>query len=50
MYQADTCYGPYLKVNGVLKRTYLIMFIDDKTRLIERSDRKVRYPQKTVHR
>lgn len=50
MYQADTCYGPYLKVNGVLKRTYLIMFINDKTRLIERSDRKVRYPQKTVHR
>lgn len=34
MFQADTCYGPFLKVNGVLKRTYLIMFIDDKTRLI----------------
>jgi len=34
MFQADTCYGPFIKVNGALERTYLIMFLDDKSRLI----------------
>lgn len=34
MYQADTLYGPYVKVRGVAKRTYCIMIIDDKSRLI----------------
>lgn len=34
MYQGDTCYGPYIVENGERKRTYLIMLIDDKSRLI----------------
>ena len=34
MYQADTLYGPYIIVNGTPKRTYCIMIIDDKSRLI----------------
>lgn len=34
MYQGDTCYGPYITENGSRKRTYLIMLIDDKSRLI----------------
>lgn len=34
MYQGDTCYGPYITENGECKRTYLIMLIDDKSRLI----------------
>lgn len=34
MYQGDTCYGPYINENGENKRTYLIMLIDDKSRLI----------------
>lgn len=34
MYQADTCYGPYITENNEKKRTYLIMIIDDKSRLI----------------
>ena len=34
MYQGDTCYGPYIVENGQRKRTYLIMLIDDKSRLI----------------
>ncbi|SHI06480.1 DDE-type integrase/transposase/recombinase [Clostridium grantii] len=34
MYQGDTCYGPYITENGECRRTYLIMLIDDKSRLI----------------
>jgi len=34
MYQGDTCYGPYITENGLRRRTYLIMLIDDKSRLI----------------
>jgi len=34
MYQGDTCYGPYITENGKCRRTYLIMLIDDKSRLI----------------
>jgi transposase InsO family protein len=34
MYQGDTCYGPYITENGEYRRTYLIMLIDDKSRLI----------------
>ena len=33
-WQADTSVGPYLKINGVKYKTYIIMFIDDKSRLI----------------
>ena len=33
-WQADTSYGPYLKVDGKKYRTYIIMFIDDKSRMI----------------
>lgn len=33
-WQADTSYGPYILVNGVKYRTYLIHFIDDHSRLI----------------
>ena len=33
-WQADTSYGPYLKVGGKKYRTYIIMFIDDKSRMI----------------
>lgn len=34
MYQADTLYGPYIKEDGHNRRTYCIMIIDDKTRMI----------------
>ncbi len=34
MYQGDTCYGPYITENGERRRTYIIMLIDDKSRLI----------------
>lgn len=34
MYQADTLYGPYLKEDGRLRRTYCIMLLDDRSRLI----------------
>ncbi len=34
MYQGDTCYGSYITENGKCRRTYLIMLIDDKSRLI----------------
>jgi len=34
MYQGDTCYGPYITENGETRRTYVIMLIDDKSRLI----------------
>lgn len=34
MYQGDTCYGPYITEEGVRRRTYLVMLIDDKSRLI----------------
>lgn len=33
-WQADTSVGPYLKIDGVKYKTYIIMFIDDKSRLI----------------
>lgn len=34
MWQADTCYLPYITESGVSRRTYLIMIIDDHSRLI----------------
>lgn len=34
LYQADTLYGPYIPDNGTNRRTYCIMIIDDRTRLI----------------
>ena len=34
MYQGDTMYGPYLTENGVKRRTYCIMLLDDKSRMI----------------
>jgi transposase InsO family protein len=34
MYQGDTLYGPYIVENGIRRRTYLIMLLDDKTRMI----------------
>ena len=34
LWQADTCYLPFIKENGVSRRTYLIMIIDDHSRLI----------------
>lgn len=34
MYQGDTMYGPYLTENGVRRRTYCIMLLDDKSRMI----------------
>lgn len=33
-WQADTSVGPYLKIDGVKYKTYIIMFIDDKSRMI----------------
>ena len=33
-WQADTSVGPYLKIDGIKYKTYIIMFIDDKSRLI----------------
>ncbi len=34
LWQGDTTPGPYIKINGVKYRTYLIHFIDDYSRLI----------------
>lgn len=34
MFQGDTCHGPHITENGEKKKTYLIMLIDDKSRLI----------------
>lgn len=34
MWQSDTCYLPYITENGKTRRTYLIMIIDDHSRLI----------------
>lgn len=34
LWQADTCYLPYITENGQTRRTYLIMIIDDHSRLI----------------
>jgi transposase InsO family protein len=34
LWQADTCYLPYIKEKGRSRRTYLIMIIDDHSRLI----------------
>ena len=33
-WQADTSVGPYIKIDGIKYKTYIIMFIDDKSRLI----------------
>lgn len=33
-WQADTSSGPYIIIDGIKYRTYIIMFIDDKSRLI----------------
>lgn len=34
MWQADTCYLPYITENGVRRRVYCIMIIDDHSRLL----------------
>jgi transposase InsO family protein len=34
MWQADTCYLPFISENGKSRRTYLIMIIDDYSRMI----------------
>lgn len=34
MYQADTLYGPFITENGITRRTYCIMLLDDKSRMI----------------
>ena len=34
MWQADTCYLPYIKENGKSRRVYLIMILDDHSRMI----------------
>ncbi len=34
MWQADTCYLPYITENGKSRRTYLIMILDDHSRMI----------------
>jgi transposase InsO family protein len=34
MWQADSCYFPYIEENGKKRRTYLVMVIDDCTRMI----------------
>ena len=34
MWQADTCYLPYIRENGKSRRTYLIMILDDYSRMI----------------
>lgn len=34
MYQADTLYGPYIREDGTARRTYCIMILDDRSRLI----------------
>lgn len=33
-WQADTSVGPYIVIDGIKYKTYIIMFIDDKSRLI----------------
>lgn len=34
MYQADSCYGPFITQDGQTRRTYLIMVLDDHSRMI----------------
>ena len=34
MWQADTCYLPYIKEDGKSRRTYLLMILDDHSRMI----------------
>jgi transposase InsO family protein len=34
LWQADTCYFPYITENGRSRRTYLLMIVDDHSRLI----------------
>ncbi len=34
MYQGDSLYGPFIVENGMRRRTYLIMLLDDKSRMI----------------
>lgn len=34
LWQADTCYLPYIRENGRNRRTYLMMIVDDHTRMI----------------
>lgn len=34
LWQADTCYLPYITENGKARRTYLMMIVDDHSRLI----------------
>ena len=33
-WQADTSSGPYIKINNIKYKTYIIMFIDDKSRMV----------------
>ena len=33
-WQADTSVGPYIQIDGIKYKTYIIMFVDDKSRLI----------------
>ena len=33
-WQADTSVGPYILIDNIKYKTYIIMFIDDKSRLI----------------
>lgn len=33
MWQADTCYLPYIRENGKSRRVYLIMILDDHSHL-----------------
>ena len=33
-WQADSSVGPYIKINNIKYKTYIIMFIDDKSRMI----------------
>lgn len=33
-WQADTSVGPYIKINNIKYKTYIIMFVDDKSRMI----------------
>ena len=37
-WQADTSFGPVIKINGKKKRTYLVAFIDDASRMITHTE------------
>jgi hypothetical protein len=48
LWQADTMHGPSLKVNGTWKKTFLIAFIDDASRVITHAPAKPRSDQTYV--